>query len=91
MSSAEIEPATPAIKRLKTYALDVKPMSTVLQYSYFTDTGLTETQNRNHHVAIRAQNALNIPTQIFDNIFPFPDGNPTVCGITITCKDYGSV
>ena len=91
MPSGEIEPAIPAIKRLQTYALDVKLMSTALQYSYFTDMCLTDTQYRNHHFAIRARNTLITPTQIFDDIFLSPDGNPTVCGITITCKDYGSV
>ena len=58
MPSAEIEPAIQAIKRLQTYALDVKPISTVLQYSYFTDMRLTDTQNRTQHVAIRATEVL---------------------------------
>ena len=89
--SVEIEPAIPGIKRLQTYALDVKPTNTALQFSYFTDMRLTDTQNPNQHVAIRAQNALIIPPQIFDDISLSPDGNPTVCGITIKCKDYGSV
>ena len=91
MPSAEIEPAIPAIKRLQTYDLDVKPTKIVLQYSYFTDMLLADTQNRTQHIAIRAQNALIITTQIYDDILLSPDGNPAVCGITIKCKDYGSV
>jgi len=91
MPSAVIEPAIPTMKRLQTYTLDVKPMSTVLQYSYFTAMHLTDTQNRTQHVATRAHNVLTIPTQIFGEIFLSTEGNPTVCGITITCKDYGSV
>jgi len=91
MPSAEIEPAIPRIKRLQTYALDVKLMSPLLQYSYFTEVHLTDTQNRAQRVAIRARSALIVPTQIFDDIFLSPDGNHAVCDITIMCKEYGSV